>query len=268
MVMKNIHIIEKNIYITSDEEIKEGDWVITNGGLRFVTKLNNLRDNIKSFTDDGTISKQSPSSYCRLELYKKIILTTDQDLIKDGVQFIDDEFLEWFVKNSSCDEVKVADYGNVLFDDKVFHMYKIIIPKQEQCTCKEHDPYCCQIHGSCPTCVKKEEQKQHIIDIMKADEELGLYEEPKQETLEEALERLYPENIIKLGNNTSYDAALIKRKDFTDGAKWQAEQDKNKYNKREIINLIQFLSMNQDFNSYSSVSKDTAKKFLKQFKKK
>ena len=89
-----------------------------------------------------------------------------------------------------------------------------------------------------------------------------------KETLEEALERLYPENIIKLGNNTSYDAALIKRKDFTDGVKWQAEQDKNKYNKREIINLIQFLSMNQDFNSYSSVSKDTAKKFLKQFKKK
>jgi hypothetical protein len=46
----------------------------------------------------------------------------------------------------------------------------------------------------------------------------------KQETLEEALERLYPENIIKLGNNTSYDAALIKRKDFTDGVNWQAER--------------------------------------------
>jgi len=44
------------------------------------------------------------------------------------------------------------------------------------------------------------------------------------ETLEEALEKLYPENIIKLGNNTSYDAALIKRKDFTEGAKWQAER--------------------------------------------
>jgi hypothetical protein len=36
----------------------------------------------------------------------KIILTTDQDLIKDGVQAIDDEFLEWFVKNPSCEEVE------------------------------------------------------------------------------------------------------------------------------------------------------------------
>jgi hypothetical protein len=39
--------------------------------------------------------------------YKKIILTTDQDLIKDGVQAIDDEFLEWFVKNPSCEEVEI-----------------------------------------------------------------------------------------------------------------------------------------------------------------
>jgi hypothetical protein len=34
----------------------------------------------------------------------------------------------------------------------------------------------------------KEEQKQHLIDMIKADEELGLYEEPKQEiTLEEEI---------------------------------------------------------------------------------
>jgi hypothetical protein len=36
----------------------------------------------------------------------KIILTTDQDLIKDGVQAIDDDFLEWFVKNSNCEYVE------------------------------------------------------------------------------------------------------------------------------------------------------------------
>jgi flavorubredoxin len=39
--------------------------------------------------------------------YCKIILTTDGDLIKDGVQSIDDEFLEWFVENPSCEEVEV-----------------------------------------------------------------------------------------------------------------------------------------------------------------
>jgi hypothetical protein len=57
-----------------------------------------------------------------------------------------------------------------------------------------------------------------------------------QETLEEALERLYPENIIKLGNNTSYDAALIKRKDFTDGVNWQAER---MYSEEEVIAIVE-----------------------------
>jgi hypothetical protein len=67
---------------------------------------------------------------------RKIILTTDGDLIKDGVQSIDDEFLEWFVKNPSCEEAKVEiteisciipNFGDV---DK----YRIAIPKQESKT--------------------------------------------------------------------------------------------------------------------------------------
>jgi hypothetical protein len=40
--------------------------------------------------------------------------------------------------------------------------------------------------------MKKEEQKQHLIDMMKDDEDLGLYEEPKQETTD-----------LKLGINFS-----------------------------------------------------------------
>jgi hypothetical protein len=60
--------------------------------------------------------------------WKKIILTTDQDLIADGVQAIDDEFLEWFVKNPSCEFVewdKNYNRGN----EKYY--YKIIIPQEE-----------------------------------------------------------------------------------------------------------------------------------------
>jgi hypothetical protein len=33
------------------------------------------------------------------QLAKKIILTTDSKLIKDGLQDIDDDFLEWFLNN-------------------------------------------------------------------------------------------------------------------------------------------------------------------------
>jgi hypothetical protein len=75
----------RNIYITSEEEIKEGDWVIT--------PTNDILEWAKAFQPIG----------------KKIILTTDQKLIKYGVQPIDDEFLEWFVDNPSCEMVDVKE---------------------------------------------------------------------------------------------------------------------------------------------------------------
>ena len=110
----------KNIYITSEEEIKEGDWTIYLGNLVKVASL-----------EGKTFAKE----YC-----KKIILTTEQELIKDGVQAIDDEFLQWFVKNPNCEEVEVSDYikqigwesdenGRDMILNKRF--YEIIIPKKE-----------------------------------------------------------------------------------------------------------------------------------------
>jgi len=129
------HTTCQHIYITNSEEIKEGDYVCASGGVRFVKTLN--KDRAKTFKDDGIISKQSPSSSCHLSNYKKIILTTDQDLIKDGVQVIDDEFLEWFVKNSSCEWIEIIDdtftvgeMSKLPFGTKN-HKYKIIIPKSE-----------------------------------------------------------------------------------------------------------------------------------------
>ena len=124
-----------HIYITSDEEIKEGDYVCASGGFRFVKTLNN--DKGRTFKDDGIVSKQNPSSSCHLSNYKKIILTTDQDLIKDGVQAIDDEFLEWFVKNPSCEEVEVETeikWKSTVYDQPDIedgYNYKIIIPKEK-----------------------------------------------------------------------------------------------------------------------------------------
>jgi hypothetical protein len=97
----------QNIYITSDEEIKIGDREIIDNECR---KL--------KFTKDET------------RIGKKIILTTDQDLIKDGVQAIDDEFLEWFVKNPSCEFVEIQCRYNFYAGQDLTH-YKIIIPQEE-----------------------------------------------------------------------------------------------------------------------------------------
>ena len=98
----------QNIYITSDEEIKEGDWFYS------------------PFQNEERILKYN-KFVIPFPKDKKIILTTDQDLIKNGIQAINDEFLEWYVKNPSCEEVEVEpDYDEIRGD-----YYKIIIPKEE-----------------------------------------------------------------------------------------------------------------------------------------
>jgi len=123
--------IKLNIYITSDEEMKEGDWVVC------------WEDNYKEI-EVVKLNKNNYTSWINSsENYRKIILTTDKQLIAAGVQAIDDEFLEWFVKNPNCEKVETI-YG--LFNpmgrqvepnnlgqnhSKCVWKYKIIIPKEE-----------------------------------------------------------------------------------------------------------------------------------------
>jgi hypothetical protein len=115
----------QHIYITNSEEIKEGDWFIYKNEI-----IHRDKGKIDSMWVDAVKNG------------KKIILTTDQDLIKDGVQAIDDEFLEWFVKNSSCEFVKteLLNVSEVLWEEyfkkhgvypKYPYYEKIIIPQEE-----------------------------------------------------------------------------------------------------------------------------------------
>jgi hypothetical protein len=128
----------QNIYITSDEEIKVGDYWI------YICPINGLDygDNNNPIVKNNLL----PTWFKKLHdkgNYKKIILTTDQDLIADNVQAIDDEFLEWFVNNPSCESVETI-YG--LFNpmgrqvdpnnlgqnhSQCIWKHKIIIPQEE-----------------------------------------------------------------------------------------------------------------------------------------
>ncbi len=153
-----------NIYITSDEDIKEGNWYLD-------TTVNVIFKNDKLFLN-GTG-------------YKKIILTTDPTLIVDGVQSIDDNFLKWFVKNSSCDFVEV--------ELECFYQGKCV---KERCL-----TYCCD-EKQYKIIIPQEEPKQesHICKYCNAettqpDDEC--YAKPKQETLEEAAKRMYSEEELK-----------------------------------------------------------------------
>jgi hypothetical protein len=110
--LRDVGYIPQNIYITSDEEIKDvrphkGKWQLEQEQIlnKFPTYLTDL-------------------SECKL-----VIMTTDPDLIAEGVQSIDNEFLEWFVRNPSCEfvEVELHEVSFVVTDN----IYKIIIPNLE-----------------------------------------------------------------------------------------------------------------------------------------
>jgi hypothetical protein len=99
----------QNIYITNSEEIKINEPYLGN-------------DNNIYYLCEGGVNFKG----------KKVILTTDNQLIKDGVQAIDDEFLEWFVKNPSCEFVELEvdlSKHNGQFQTK--YGWKIIIPEEE-----------------------------------------------------------------------------------------------------------------------------------------
>jgi hypothetical protein len=222
----------QNIYITSDEEIKEGDW-----GLDLCEDLGLKYQPFK--VDRATLK------YANQEC-KKIILTTDPTLIADGVQSIDDEFLQWFVKNPSCEKVETicglfnpmgrqVDPNNLGQNhSQCIWKHKIIIPQEEP---KQHLEFINSNIEEFEGKLKefKQEQKQYLIDIMRGDEELGLYNElynePKQETLEEAAENNYPE-----GDVWTIEQALIRRLAFINGAK---EQAKRMYSEEEVRKLLE-----------------------------
>lgn len=239
--MKNIHKVNENIYITSDEEIKEGDWYY-------------FFENItKCGKDERTFSPNC----------KKIILTTDQDLIKDGVQKInDDEFLEWFVQNPSCKEVEVVFNNRGITGTekilKIFGEYKIIIPQEEP-------------------------KQETLEEFINSQPKLGTKEfndlasaffggNPKQETPEEAAERTNPVIIRSTPFGSKYEWVPKKeRKQFIEGAKWQQEQDKKLYSEDEILNLMYYIRCNAIENECGwqiNGENLTDKELLKKFKNK
>ncbi len=98
--------INNNIYIASDEEIKERDWYLVEL-FKITGESNGFHIEKCTKLDDFWCNNFDVISTRHKDNCKKIILTDNKDLIKDGVQPIPNEFLEWFVTNPSCEIVEV-----------------------------------------------------------------------------------------------------------------------------------------------------------------
>lgn len=249
----------RNIYITNDEEIKEGDWyalfTLDKTTKWETTKLDCVVKADLNKTNEYLIKPFS--KYC-----KKIILTTDIDLIKDNVQAIPDEFLEWFVKNPTCNSVKVqwikTPDGIFYHQDNVpYGCYKIIIPKEEK---PLYD------YGWCKGNVVLPQEPERRVDICyNFDKEIGCIQNDcrceKAETIEEVAEN-FSKQYFSTESDTSWEeqASLTS---FIAGAKWQAER---MYSEEDIINALHSVEL-KDNKDYSKIY-NGMKEWFEQFKKK
>jgi hypothetical protein len=126
----------QNIYIIANGSFVRGAYV-TDG-------IEVIRATPKLVNAQGLVDRRN---------WKKIILTSDPKLIADGIQAIDEDFLEWFVKNPSCEEVEVEKVKiiNYAFPRSVYDKYKILIPKEELCPLCNNNKL---IDGVCKECTE------------------------------------------------------------------------------------------------------------------
>ena len=154
------------VYITSDSKFVRDEYITD--GIEVIKATSKLVD------AQGLVGRRD---------WNKIIITTDPELIKDGVHPIGEDFLKWFVENPTCIKVEVV-YG--LFNP----MGRQVDPNDLG-----------QNHSKCVWKYKiittKEEQKQHIVDMMKGDEELGLYDIFNDEKREGVKRVIHQHKVLK-----------------------------------------------------------------------
>ena len=208
----------QHIYITSDEEIKRNDYYIHNNRVK-----------------QSAGGEQEKGDYRNC---KKIILTTDPTLIEDGVQSISYHFLEWFVKNPTCEFVEVKKRFSE-FTVEPFVGYEIIIPQEEpkQDEVGKYFAYNSNL----------------VIKIHK----------PKQETLEKAAEKYadFSNDYVPMSFGDKFNETS--KRDFIAGAKWQS---KRMYSEEEVLDLLykrDLYMLNRDETQELELPTDWFKEFKK-----
>jgi hypothetical protein len=235
--MKNIHILPTDkpsrlikhksgsYHIVEYESHKEGLYNITNQHI-CITSDEEIKVDEYYLGDDNNI-------YCLVTTVnyngKKIILTTDPELIKDGgVQAIDDEFLEWFVNHPSCEFVEIEEKSRCCgrcdgVDDLCY----------ADMTCDDHNTRGCEIcYGlriSYNIIIPKEEPNYEVESVSIGEERVDIIIPllEREETLEETLEQA--------ADNWSNEGTWCCPVSFVEGGKWQAERS---YSEEEVYDIL------------------------------
>jgi len=239
------HGKSQHIYISSDEEIKEGDLFL------YKEKLLVKHDGL-----------MYTSLFC-----KKIILTTDPTLIADGVQEIEDTFIEWLVKHPTSEfiETFIDTMGCVLEnrDANPCINYKIKLP-QEGYICPhtkiQCDDECCV---SAEDCHITSSLASGIVDCEPEQETLGEYDIKGNQImlLKEDIEcvHMYLDDLeLPRSDNKGEEYSIVGR---------VKRLEERMYSEEEVIGLC-MSAYNQATKDGSEAWLGTFDKWFEQFKKK
>ena len=252
----------QNIYITSDEEIKEGDWYLNteekNGNMNpFYGKLYKANKSINKVSSDY------------IHNLKKIILTTDQELINDGIQAID--YISKEQQKQHLIDMMKDDEESGLYDDIKINRKELICKdcsdSLEDCTCikgtvdfpKQEDEFCYYSGLPSPTAYSKEEIKLEEVfndekkeNIKKFIDEINNPSQPNDK-LKQAFEK-YSEYLEDYENKNTYEHG------FKDGAKCQQEIS---YSEEEVLEIIRQYALEEHL-----ITSSKPDIWFEQFKKK
>ena len=129
------------VYITSDSKFVRDEY-ITDG-------IEVMKATPKLVDAQGLVDRRN---------WRKIVLTNDLELIKDGIQEIEDLFLVWFVKNPTFDEIEIGKTNKLIDNyadeekEKWEVKYHIYIPKKNF-YCGDEVDYGEQCDFQCDRCV-------------------------------------------------------------------------------------------------------------------
>ena len=218
--MKNIYKVKGNIFITSDEEIKDC-YVLT--------------DLDKIIKVDESNEEQWHEFNC-----EKIILATDEQLISDGVQSIDKPFLIWLINNPNCKKIEVNfEIYPCLSDGS-----EIVFSQASNFGGSEDrrnniNTYINQEITDNKNFIKSFDKKRYKIVIPKEQNKQGIdiqeFEKKANEIIANVGKKETIEQTAKEYENSFKDADGTESVDFIAGAKWQQERS---YNEEEMLDIL------------------------------
>ena len=253
--MKEMGDSYQHIYITSNEEIKEGDYGVIGEVIMNYSQMHKMWN---------------------MPQGKKIILTTDQDLIKDGVQAISDEFLEWFVKNPTCEEVEVR-YEVLKPFQSIDKGYILRLPdtdvlEEPKQVCKNCNQLISKYGCACGKPLEEPKQENYCTPIGQIKRYVdckGCDRKPNQETLEEAACKALGYDYNDWVSLFSKDKSTVIYSEVTNWCKGAKYMTERMYSEEDLREAFRQGGENMDYSdTYGWTSKLTEQEWFEQFKKK